>query len=73
MNTRMITALVLIALGLTLFIFGMNSADSISDRLSNFFTGHFTEYTILLLALGLITGVSGILMLMTAGVRRPTA
>lgn len=70
MNNRMISAVVLIAVGITLFLLGMNSADSISDRFSNFFTGHFTEYTTWLLVLGVAAGVAGLVMLMTAGGRR---
>lgn len=70
MNNRMIVALILIAVGVTLFLFGLNATDSLSDRFSNFFTGQFTEHTVWLLVLGLAAGVAGVLMLITSSRRR---
>lgn len=72
MNSRMISGLALLLVGIILFFFGLNAKGSISDRVSNFFTGHYTEYTMWLLALGLIAGVSGFLILISGGRRANT-
>lgn len=69
MNPRMISGVALLLVGVVLFLFGMNAKDSLSDRVSNFFTGHFTEYTTWLLVLGLTAAIAGVLVLAT-GSRR---
>jgi len=72
MQPRLISGLGLLVIGLVLFFLGLNAKDSFSDRFSNFFTGHFTEYTMWLLILGLVAGVSGFLILISGGRRANT-
>lgn len=38
--------LVLVVVGVVLFIIGLNASDSVADRMSNFFTGQFTDSTV---------------------------
>ncbi|HMN39676.1 MAG TPA: DUF3185 family protein [Phycisphaerales bacterium] len=66
MNPNRIIAVILLFAGVALFIVGMNSSDSVADRLSNTFTGRFTDATnwyifggIALAVLGLGLGAMG--------------
>ena len=72
MNSRLISGLGLLLVGIVLFFFGLNAKGSFSDRINNFFTGHYTEYTMWLLVLGLIAGVSGFLILISGSRRAKT-
>ena len=51
MNGRAI-AVVLLVLGVVLLIFGINASDAPMDRVSEAFTGKFTDSTMLYLILG---------------------
>lgn len=66
MNPKHLIAVVLLVGGIALFIVGMNSSNSLADRLSNTFTGRFTDATnwyiiggIALAVLGLVLGGLG--------------
>lgn len=72
MKNQRIGGIFLFTIGLILFIFGMDSADSFSDRLSNILAGHWSRYTAWLVLPGIATAVAGLLILMTAGGRRPS-
>ena len=45
MNPQRIAGLALLAVGIALLVVGMNSSHSVADRLSNTFTGRFTDST----------------------------
>ena len=68
MNTNRIAGVVLLVIGIALFIVGMNSSHSLADRLSNTFTGRFTEATTWYIIGGVVSGVLGLLLLL-AGFR----
>lgn len=61
MNNR-IVGLILLVIGLVLLIFGFNASDSPMDRVSEAFTGKFTDSTMLYLVLGAIGVVVGLVM-----------
>ncbi len=67
MNATRILGIVLIVVGLILFMVGLNASDSLSDRMSNFFTGRFTETTIWYMIGGIALAIGGGLMVMVGG------
>lgn len=67
MVPQRIVGLILIVLGIVLLVAGFNATDSVGDRLSNFFTGHFTEKTTWYLILGALATVGGVAMLAVGG------
>lgn len=62
MNARAI-AVVLLVLGVVLLIFGINASDAPADRISEAFTGKFTDSTMLYLILGAVGIAVGAAML----------
>ena len=56
-------AVVFFAIGIFLLIFGFNASDSAFDRISEAFTGRFTDSTMLYLGLGLASVVVGLVLL----------
>lgn len=71
MNLKLITGIILMLVGVILFVVGINASDSVADRLSNFFTGRFTDTTVWYMVGGAATAVAG-LMLAILGSRRVT-
>lgn len=69
MNLRLIAGIILLLVGVILFVVGINASDSVADRLSNFFTGHFTDATVWYMVGGIAAAVGG-LMLALLGSRR---
>ena len=67
MNTHQIFAIVLIIVGVALFVIGLNATDSMADRFSNFFTGHFTDATVWYLVGGVACAVGGMMVWMFGG------
>lgn len=57
----------LLAAGVALFIFGMNASDSMADQWSEFFTGNFTDGTILYIVGGIAAVVVGLTLLLFGG------
>ncbi|MCX5658190.1 MAG: DUF3185 family protein [Planctomycetota bacterium] len=72
MNTQRLAGLILLVGGIVLFVVGMNASDSIADRWTNFFTGHFTNETVLYMVGGGIAAAVGLSM-MALGFRAPAA
>ena len=72
MNSQRIIAIVLLVIGVTLFIVGMNASHSMADQMSNTFTGRFTRETAWYLIGGGAAALSGLLLLLT-GVRGKNA
>jgi hypothetical protein len=73
MNPQRILGVLLLAAGAVLFIIGLNASDSIADRWSNFFTGHFTDSTVWYMVGGIACAVVGALLAAFGGGRRATA
>jgi Protein of unknown function (DUF3185) len=57
----------LLVAGAILFIFGMNASDSVADRWSDFFTGNFTDATVLYIIGGLAAAAVGLMLIMFGG------
>ena len=45
MKSQQLMSALMMAVGAMLLAFGLYASDSIADRMSNFFTGHFTDAT----------------------------
>ncbi len=58
---------VLLLGGAVLFIVGMNASDSVADRWSEFFTGHFTDATVLYIIGGVAAAVAGLMLVAYRG------
>jgi hypothetical protein len=69
MNPQRILGVLLLAAGAVLFIIGLNASDSIADRWSNFFTGHFTDSTVWYMVGGIASACVGAIMLVFGGRR----
>ena len=62
MNMYRIVGVVVLVVGIVLFIVGMNSSHSLADRVSDTFTGRFTDATTWYIVGGIATGVLGLLL-----------
>jgi hypothetical protein len=59
MGNQKVIGLVLFAVGLILLFFGWQSSESVGDRISETFTGRFTDETMLFLIGGVVGVVAG--------------
>jgi hypothetical protein len=64
MSSQRIIGVVLLIVGVVLLIVGMNSSHSVSDQLSNTFTGRFTQDTMWYIVGGIAAGVLGLLLVL---------
>ena len=62
MNSQRLGGIAMVAAGVILFIIGMNASKSVSDRLSNFFTGHFTDETVWFIVGGVALVIIGAML-----------
>lgn len=69
MNTQRIVGGLLSVAGVVLLLMGLNATDSLSDRMSRFFTGHFTDATTWYLVVGAVSVIVGVTLLFTEGRR----
>jgi amino acid transporter len=60
MNPQRIIGIVLLAVGITLLVIGMNSSHSVADQVSNTVTGRFTDHTTWYIVGGIATGIAGL-------------
>jgi len=67
MNIQRVLGILLLVAGVILFVVGMNASDSVADRLSNFFTGHFTDTTVWYIIGGVVSAIGGLMLLMFGG------
>ena len=67
MNPQRIFGVVVLVVGVVLLIMGMNASDSVADRVSETFTGRFTETTTWYIVGGIAAGVLGLLMVLAGG------
>jgi Protein of unknown function (DUF3185) len=70
MNNQRILGIALLVVGVVLLVIGVNASDSMADRWSNFFTGHYTDTTVWYMVGGIASGVVGLVLLL--GGRRLT-
>ena len=61
---------ILLAVGILLVVVGVNASHSIADRVSNTFTGRFTEATTWYIVSGAAVGLIGLFMVLFMGRRR---
>lgn len=66
MSPIRIIGLVCIVVGVVLIVLGLRATESVADRLSSFFTGHFTEATVWYILGGIALGVTGVVLLATS-------
>lgn len=64
---RRVAGVVLLMAGVALFIIGMNASDSVADRWSDFFTGRFTDATVLYIIGGLAAAAVGVFLVTFGG------
>ena len=62
MNSQRIVGIVLLVIGLALVVLGLNATDSLADRWSNYFTGHYTDTTVWYLVGGIGAAVVGAIL-----------
>lgn len=65
MNQTRIIGIVLLVIGVALLVVGLNSSHSVADRLSDTFTGRFTQGTTWYIVGGIATGALGLLLMLT--------
>lgn len=63
MSPQRVLGVLLLAIGIVLVVVGVNATDSVGDRLSNFFTGQFTDGTVWYLLGGAALGIGGLVLL----------
>jgi succinate dehydrogenase hydrophobic anchor subunit len=69
MSSQRVSGVVLLVVGVGVLVFGLNASHSIADRVSNTFTGRFTEATTWYIIGGLAAGLMGLLMVAFGGGR----
>lgn len=69
MNSRRILGIAILALGVLLFLFGMNASDSVADTVKEGVTGRYTDKTMWYLIGGGVLAVAGGAMALTGGPR----
>jgi hypothetical protein len=62
MSVQRVVGILLLVLGVGLFIVGVNASDSIADRWTNFFTGHFTDTTVWYMVGGIALAIVGLIV-----------
>lgn len=62
MSAQRILGIIMIIAGVVLFIIGLNATDSVADRMSNFFTGSFTDKTVWYMVGGGVLAIGGVAM-----------
>ena len=67
MSTQRICGVVLLVVGVILLIVGTNASHSVADRVSNAFTGRFTEATTWYIVGGIASALLGLLMVLLGG------
>ena len=70
MNSQRIVGIVLLVVGIVLFVMGMNASDSVADKVSDTFTGRFTDKTTWFIVGGIGTALLGLLMTLFRGGKR---
>ena len=69
MSTQRILGIVLLVVGVAVLIYGVNASHSMADRMSDTFTGRFTEATTWYIIGGAASGLLGLLLVAFGGGR----
>jgi uncharacterized membrane protein len=69
MSTQRILGIVLLVVGVAVLIYGVNASHSLADRVSDTFTGRFTEATTWYIIGGAASGLLGLLLVVFGGGR----
>jgi uncharacterized membrane protein len=69
MSPQRILGIVLLVVGVAVLIYGVNASHSMADRLSDTFTGRFTEATTWYIIGGAASGLLGLLLVAVGGGR----
>lgn len=64
MNPHRILGVVLVVVGVILLLVGMNASHSVTDQVSNAFTGRFTQATTWYIIGGIAAGLFGLLIVL---------
>ena len=67
MSQQRILGVVLLVVGIILLVVGMNASHSVADRVSNTFTGRFTEATTWYIVGGIASALLGLLIVLFGG------
>lgn len=67
MSSQRLLGTVLLVVGVGVLIFGLNASHSVADRVSNTFTGRFTDATTWTIIGGAAAGLLGLLMVLFGG------
>jgi hypothetical protein len=62
MSTQRIVGFVVLLVGVVMFLYGLDASDSFAERMSNTFTGHFSDRTTWYLIGGAAAGILGVLL-----------
>ena len=69
MSPQRILGIVLLVVGVAVLIYGINASHSLADRVSDTFTGRFTEATTWYIIGGAASGLLGLLLVAFGGGR----
>jgi len=64
MNQKSMIGIALLVVGVILLVVGFNSSQSVTEELSEAFTGRFSDETMFYLIGGAVAGVIGLVMLL---------
>jgi succinate dehydrogenase/fumarate reductase cytochrome b subunit len=64
MSIQRILGFVLLICGIVLIIVGVNATRSFGNQVSNFFSGHFTNTTMLYIIGGIVAAVAGLVLVL---------
>lgn len=67
MNPQRMGGVIMLVAGVVLLMIGLNASDSIADRWSNFFTGHYTDETVWFMIGGGGLAIIGLIMAIGGG------
>jgi hypothetical protein len=67
LKPQLIVGIVLMVVGVILLVIGLNASDSVADRMSSFFTGHYTDKTVWYLVGGGALAVGGLALALVSG------